>query len=110
MNVILFENNPREQTHRLLEICNEINDSGLRVLSEIVSILPGKYPRYPRPISVSKNALRCQVVDVLRYAELVSDDGLEQMINKALWVMDLSSGMYLCRRKNNSVIVNLHQT
>jgi hypothetical protein len=109
VNVIAFENKPREQIYRLQESCDEINDEGMYVLSGIVSLLPGKYPRYPLPPSVSSNGLRNEVVNVLRTAELVSDDGLVQMLNTALWVMDLNSGMYLRRPKKNAVILKLHQ-
>lgn len=109
MNIVAFENKPREQLYRLLSDCEELNDSGMRILSEIVSSVPDEYPRYPLPPSVSTNGLRNEVVHVLRTAELVSDDGLVEILNKASWVMNLDSGMYLRRPKKKAVILNFGQ-
>jgi hypothetical protein len=105
--IVTLESKPREQLYRLLEICDQLNDRGASILSEIVSRLPGIYPRYPLKTSVNVKGLRNDVIKVLQTAELVSEEGLTQMLNEASWVEELDDGTYLRQPKKQAVIFNL---
>lgn len=102
--IVTLKSKPRDQLYLLLEICDQLNDGGARILSDIVTKLPGKYPRYPLKPTVNVKGLRHDVIKVLQTAELVSDEGLTEMLNDASWVGELDDGAYLRHPKKQATI------
>ena len=109
LTVVAFAKKPRNQIYKLIELSDQLNDDGLRILSRVTPDLAGKYPRYPVGLSVTTGGLRYDVVNLLKIAELVSDEGLQKMLEKALEIATMYDGEYSRRPKAGAIIINLKQ-
>lgn len=80
---------PRKGVLDLLEIAENCNDCGLAVLVEVhAQKAIADHPRYPVATTVDVRGRRERVAKIMRLAEMINEDGLRALCQKATKTQD----------------------
>lgn len=109
LHVVAVTKKARHQLSQLIGLIDQMNDFGLGIFADTVDDLAGKYPRYPVSVSVPTDGLRFDAVRSLLIAELVSNEGMQEMLKRALRMVTDYNGRYARRPNSSAIVFNLNQ-